>query len=209
MGNCLDKSYSSSDESDENVTSTNESAATTTTPNTANRSSRRSHRTLSSPSSSANRYMTLIEEASASASSLNQLGGQRHRPASFTTSRVNSGNSNYLSQSFGGSGAATGFMQVHPHHGAANRSNTAAAAAAAFNTAMSSSLPISGMNAMVPSSSSSNPSAQQQQVFYLTPNTHRTADQLTEEEQIKLLKRMTLIQQLPTGSWDENKKHKE
>lgn len=48
-----------------------------------------------------------------------------------------------------------------------------------------------------------------QQVFYLTPNVQRTADQLTEEEQIKLLKRMTLIQQLPSGTYDENKKHKE
>ena len=50
---------------------------------------------------------------------------------------------------------------------------------------------------------------QQQQVFYLTPNVQRTADQLTVEEQIKLLKRMTLIQQLPTGSYDECKKNKE
>ncbi len=48
-----------------------------------------------------------------------------------------------------------------------------------------------------------------QQVFYLTPNVQRTADQLTEEEQIKLLKRMTLIQQLPSGFYDENKKNKE
>jgi len=49
----------------------------------------------------------------------------------------------------------------------------------------------------------------QQQVFYLNPSVQRTADQLTEEEQIKLLKRMTLIQQLPSGTYDENKKHKE
>jgi hypothetical protein len=49
----------------------------------------------------------------------------------------------------------------------------------------------------------------QQQVFYLSPSQQRTADQLTEEEQIKLLKRMTLVQQLPTGSFDQNKKHKE
>lgn len=52
-------------------------------------------------------------------------------------------------------------------------------------------------------------SVSQQQVFYLTPNVQRTADQLTEEEQIKLLKRMTLIQQLPCGFYDENKKNKE
>lgn len=48
-----------------------------------------------------------------------------------------------------------------------------------------------------------------QQVFYLNPSVQRTADQLTEEEQIKLLKRMTLIQQLPSGTYEENKKHKE
>lgn len=46
-------------------------------------------------------------------------------------------------------------------------------------------------------------------VYYLTPNVQRTADQLTEEDQIKLLKRMALIQQLPSGSYDENKKNKE
>lgn len=48
-----------------------------------------------------------------------------------------------------------------------------------------------------------------QQVFYLTPNVQRTADQLTEEEQVKLLKRMTLIKQLPSTTYDENKKNKE
>jgi hypothetical protein len=50
---------------------------------------------------------------------------------------------------------------------------------------------------------------QQQPVYYLSPNVQRTADQLTEEEQIKLLKRMTLIQQLPSGLYDESKKNKE
>lgn len=52
-------------------------------------------------------------------------------------------------------------------------------------------------------------SMQQQQVFYMNPCVQRTADQLTEEEQIKLLKRMALIQRLPSGTYDENKKHKE
>jgi hypothetical protein len=50
---------------------------------------------------------------------------------------------------------------------------------------------------------------QGQPVYYLTPNVQRTADQLTEEEQIKLLKRMALIQQLPSGLYDETKKNKE
>lgn len=63
------------------------------------------------------------------------------------------------------------------------------------------------------SSSTTNPlqtsSSPANQVFYLAPNVQRTADQLTEEEQIKLLKRMALIQQLPVGSYDESKKNKE
>lgn len=48
-----------------------------------------------------------------------------------------------------------------------------------------------------------------QQVYYLSPHIQRTADQLTEEDQIKLLKRKALIDQLPCGDYDENKKHKE
>jgi len=63
----------------------------------------------------------------------------------------------------------------------------------------------SNTNAMTTSLSSS-----PQQVFYLSPNVQRTAEQLTEEEQIKLLKRMTLVQQLPTASYDgSSKKNKE
>lgn len=58
-------------------------------------------------------------------------------------------------------------------------------------------------------SSYNNNNSMSQQVFYLTPNVQRTADQLTEEEQVKLLKRMTLIQQLPSTTYDENKKNKE
>lgn len=78
-----------------------------------------------------------------------------------------------------------------------------------------SSLGLSGLSSSFPSTTALGASAaaagatSSQQVVYLTPNTQRTVDQLTEEEQVKLLKRMTLIQQLPTGSFDENKKHKE
>jgi hypothetical protein len=49
----------------------------------------------------------------------------------------------------------------------------------------------------------------QPQVYYVSPHQQRNAEQMTEEEQIKLLKRMTLIQQLPTGTYDQNKKNKE
>jgi hypothetical protein len=55
----------------------------------------------------------------------------------------------------------------------------------------------------------SNYNQQQQPVYYLSPNVQRTADQLTEADQIKLLKRMTLIQQLPLHLYNEEKKNKE
>ena len=86
-----------------------------------------------------------------------------------------------------------------------------------LNDTHSSSLPINlqipisssvGLHTSLSSSLPSN-SSSTQQVFYLAPNIQRTADQLTEEEQIKLLKRVTLIQQLPSGSYDESKKNKE
>lgn len=116
-----------------------------------------------------------------------------NRVATVPTGLLSSSHSpslnNYLSQSYGGFGA-----------GASGSSLGLAGAAATTN----------GLSSSFPSNAGLDPSmSSQQQVFYLTPNTQRTADQLTEEEQIKLLKRMTLIQQLPTGSFDENKKHKE
>ena len=45
--------------------------------------------------------------------------------------------------------------------------------------------------------------------IFITPTVQRTADQLTEEDQIKLLKRMALIQQLPCDLFDDSKKIKE
>lgn len=66
-----------------------------------------------------------------------------------------------------------------------------------------------GSSLPVESLASSYNNSMSQQVYYLTPNVQRTADQLTEEEQVKLLKRMTLIQQLPSTTYDENKKNKE
>jgi hypothetical protein len=67
----------------------------------------------------------------------------------------------------------------------------------------SNNLPIGSFN------NNTNVNNQGQPVYYLSPNVQRTADQLTEEEQIKLLKRMALIQQLPSGLYDETKKNKE
>ena len=47
------------------------------------------------------------------------------------------------------------------------------------------------------------------QVFYPSPNVSRPASQLTEEEQVKIAKRIGLIQHLPTGTFDGCKKNRE
>ena len=68
------------------------------------------------------------------------------------------------------------------------------------NSFMSSSLPTNGIstsgfaNLMSNNNANNGSNSSSSQVYYLAPNVQRTADQLTEEEQIKLLKRMTLIQ---------------
>lgn len=50
-------------------------------------------------------------------------------------------------------------------------------------------------------------------VYHLTPNQRRTANQLSEEEQVKIAQRIGLIQHLPRSTWDssqvENKKVRE
>ncbi|CAA9998036.1 unnamed protein product [Nesidiocoris tenuis] len=46
-------------------------------------------------------------------------------------------------------------------------------------------------------------------VYYPSPNISRSVNQLTEEEQIKIAKRMGLIQHLPTGTYDGCKKNRE
>ncbi|XP_014246215.1 RING finger protein 11 [Cimex lectularius] len=46
-------------------------------------------------------------------------------------------------------------------------------------------------------------------VYYPSPNISRPVNQLTEEEQIKIAKRIGLIQHLPTGSYDGCKKNRE
>ena len=47
-------------------------------------------------------------------------------------------------------------------------------------------------------------------VYHPTPNVSRPATQLTEEEQIKIAKRLGLIHHLPLGIYDgTNKKAKE
>lgn len=115
----------------------------------------------------------------------NNLNVSRREASSRELGVVNSPSlNNYLSQSYGGqtTQSSLGFSGLSSSFPSTTALGASAAAAGATSS---------------------------QQVVYLTPNTQRTVDQLTEEEQVKLLKRMTLIQQLPTGSFDENKKHKE
>ncbi|UYV80437.1 RNF11 [Cordylochernes scorpioides] len=50
---------------------------------------------------------------------------------------------------------------------------------------------------------------QQESVYYPSPNVSRPASQLTEEEQVKIAKRIGLIQHLPTGMFDGSKKNRE
>ncbi|KAH3697214.1 RING finger protein 11-like [Dreissena polymorpha] len=52
--------------------------------------------------------------------------------------------------------------------------------------------------------------SQRAQLYYPSPNVSRPANQLTEEEQIKIAKRLGLISHLPTGIYDgTSKKGKE
>ena len=46
-------------------------------------------------------------------------------------------------------------------------------------------------------------------MYHPSPNVTRAASQLTEEEQVKIAKRMGLIQHLPTGTYDGCKKNRE
>ncbi|XP_033113353.1 RING finger protein 11-like [Anneissia japonica] len=53
------------------------------------------------------------------------------------------------------------------------------------------------------------PYQEQAPVYHPTPGQRRTVSQLTEEEQVKIAKRMGLIQHLPTGKYDASKKVRE
>ncbi|CAG7818985.1 unnamed protein product [Allacma fusca] len=46
-------------------------------------------------------------------------------------------------------------------------------------------------------------------VYYPSPNVRRPVTQLTEEEQVKIAKRIGLIQHLPSGIFDDTAKHRE
>ena len=46
-------------------------------------------------------------------------------------------------------------------------------------------------------------------IFYPSPNVSRSANQLSEDEQVKIAQRIGLIQHLPTGTYDGSKKNTE
>ena len=182
MGNCLDRSLSSSsssiDDLDLHSHSLNSSSHNHHQDSSNNSSLRRRYHLNSQRSS--NRYIHLNE------STVSIDGSSNNRPTN-----LNSNNSISFA-----SNLSNTYTNSNNHNNNSNNNNNSS-----LNNFFS---PHNNNNNG--SIASSNPS---QQVFYISPNQHRTAEQLTEEEQIRLLKRMTLIQQLPTGSYDQNKKNKE
>jgi hypothetical protein len=122
--------------------------------------------------------------------------GHSHRHRHHRHEHQNSSLSRYISTSSTTSEQASQFSQSF--NGPLSMTN---------NNYSSSSLSSGSLS--IPNNGNLSSSFNSSNVFYLTPNIQRTADQLTEEEQIKLLKRMTLIQQLPSGNYDENKKNRE
>ena len=176
MGNCLDKTLS--DDSDENMIE-NSLESTSSSQSNLDRQTRdsdaneRSSDRRSGSSSNrhrrhnSNRYMQINESNST---------GRHHRHHNH--------------------------HNHHNHHHSHNDQNLFSQSlnlgftgSTSSSSYVSSSLPVNGISssgfANLMSNNSNNSSSQ---VFYLAPNVQRTADQLTEEEQIKLLKRMTLIQ---------------
>jgi len=53
------------------------------------------------------------------------------------------------------------------------------------------------------------PYQEREPVFFPSPGVSRPATQLTEDEQVRLAKRIGLINQLPCGVYDGSKKHRE
>jgi len=188
MGNCLDKALS--DSSDENIieSSIEQSNQADTNLETHSASHRRSRRNRSSRHGGSNRYMQ-INESNSSLSSLSS----NSNPTQIRSSHHNHHHHRH---------------HHHHHHQPHQLSQSLNFGFSNSSSFMPSSLPVNGISnsGFADLMSSSGNSSQ---VYYLAPNIQRTADQLTEEEQIKLLKRMTLIQQLPTAAYDENKKNKE
>lgn len=184
MGNCLDRA--ASDEADESESNSNERRSSTRSQSRSH--SNRRHR------SSHNHYTRLNNHNdgnSSSSSSLISLNTSNQR----IVSRNQDINHNYLHGSSVGSFQTTNGSSIFSPSSSMSES---------LQVVQASSL---GLSSSLNQGYSQN--SMPQQVFYLNPSVQRTADQLTEEEQIKLLKRMTLIQQLPSCTYDESKKYKE
>jgi hypothetical protein len=178
MGNCLDKTLSSSSSSlDENAEAEASHSVSNNSGYLGLEAVARHRRSLNR---SSNRYIHLNEST-----------------ASFDSHHLRADplSASHRSGSFA-SNLSTSFPNNHngsTHQTISSLNNFFSTAAAASASAQSQSSQGSG----------------QPQVYYVSPHQQRTAEQMTEEEQIKLLKRMTLIQQLPTGTYDQNKKNKE
>lgn len=198
MGNCLERSVT--DEADDQVidrvpsdlntvnTSRNRSHSNQSRHNRYNRSNRRSHHHQ-------NHYTRLSGNISNS-SSLISLNNSSN--TIISNQNINIRNDNY----------SNSFIGVNSFQ-STNSSSIFSPSSVTSNFQIGS-VPVAVGSLGCSSSFFQNSLGQtQQQIFYLSPNVQRSVDQLTEEEQIKLLKRMTLIQQLPSGSYDENKKNKE
>lgn len=189
MGNCLDRSPSETEE-----------AASTAAVDQSHRSQRRSsnsHRSRRSHHRSSNHYTRL----NASGSSLGLNSSSASISLNGSLQRINQDiNHNYLQATSIGSFQSTNGASIFTPSSSSLPDSLQQVRTSSFNTSSSLTQEIDQTNGFM---------QQQQQVFYLNPSVQRTADQLTEEEQIKLLKRMALIQQLPSGTYDENKKHKE
>lgn len=182
MGNCLDRIVSDEGGEESSSSSSSNNSSRQRSQNRSNRHSRNHGRRTQ------NNYTRLNGNTSSSSSLVSLVQNQ---------DRITSQNQN-INQNYNNVGNSVGSFQT------TNGSSIFLSPA----SSMSDSLQIGSVGASL-SSSFNQQYNQTQQVFYLTPNVQRTADQLTEEEQIKLLKRMTLIQQLPSTIFDENKKHKE
>jgi hypothetical protein len=178
MGNCLEKNLSDDSEENSIIESTpdltnSQSNLDMQQSRAETERSRRSHRQNRRHSSS--RHMQIND----SSSSFSSSGGNRHH---HHHNRHHHHHHNHDSQ--------------HSHRPFSQSLNFGYSGSS--NSFMSSSLPTNGISsngfANLMSNNNNTNGSSSSQVYYLAPNVQRTADQLTEEEQIKLLKRMTLIQ---------------
>jgi hypothetical protein len=188
MGNCLDKTLSD-DSADENIIEDDLNNNNINSENLNNPTQLAQSTTVQQSRTNSN--------ISSSSNSSNGSSHRRHRHHRSHRHGNGSRSSRYI-QIIESSLPVRSTSSSHNNN---NRQYSQSYVNSGYSSTSFSSSPLNLSNSLGSSSS--------QQVYYLTPNVQRTADQLTEEDQIKLLKRMALVQQLPSGSYDENKKNKE